>query len=498
MLPPSCGHDCFNLLAKTMEPDAASGAPGLRRLHPLSPIFSMFSSVRAARNLVQFALPAVLVIRRLGPGLPATLALAATGLLVWRLAAWWTTTYAVDETHITMHTGILNRRTRVVPAERVQQIEVVQSLLHRIARVAAVRIELVGASADEGDVRLSVVSAAEAQHIRSKLDAARLQAVGTAALPPPERTLLALTSGDLIRGSLTGGGLLAAPAGIAVAFSLVDDFGINVPDLPVLGILAKMALGIVAAGFIVGITVFTALRRHHGWTMTETRGEIRVTRGLTELRTSLVPVSRIQMLTVTANPLRRALGLGSLDIRTAATLDAKDRQGVGSSDNSVPVARAVDLDRLVAVLLPTVGEWPNLDRAPSAALWRAILRVGRWFVPPAIFAAWLFWPTSRWLVLCVPAAMGVSAVVGRLSYLAMWHGSTRDVIDIRRGWLGRSRRLVPVSKIQSTSITQSPFQRRSGLATVALDLVLAQAVARDVSFDQALTLARRCRGVSLD
>jgi putative membrane protein len=39
----------------------------------------------------------------------------------------------------------------------------------------------------------------------------------------------------------------------------------------------------------------------------------------------------------------------------------------------------------------------------------------------------------------------------------------------RRGWLGRSTHIVPINKIQAVEVSQSPFDRRLGLATLSVD-----------------------------
>jgi putative membrane protein len=81
-------------------------------------------------------------------------------------------------------------------------------------------------------------------------------------------------------------------------------------------------------------------------------------------------------------------------------------------------------------------------------------------------------------VLEFPAAVGLAAlpvlalavVVGRAAYRSLGHAAARGFLYARVGVAIRVTTVVPVAKAQSGSVRTSPFQRRSGLATLHVDI----------------------------
>jgi putative membrane protein len=98
-----------------------------------------------------------ILIAALGAGLAATVA-----LLIWLRFRYW-----VGEGEIIIESGVLNRQRRVIPFDRIQDIDIEQRLLARMLGLAKVRIETGGAAKDEGN--LDAVSLAEAHRLRELL-----------------------------------------------------------------------------------------------------------------------------------------------------------------------------------------------------------------------------------------------------------------------------------------------------------------------------------------
>src|SRR5215204_3980952 len=194
-------------------PDAAVGpgvpveGEGRRRLHVLSPVF--FATGHALR-LWPLAL---LVAARRQFWL---LFLGALVLLAWSTIEWLRRTYELESGALRLEEGVLARKLRAVPFDRIQQVDLVRKPLHRLLGVATLRVETAGGGS-AAEVDLDVVTLAEAQALRSSLlrAKARLAAAPTgapgqvaagrasvgeaelveAAAAPPERVLLRLRLG---------------------------------------------------------------------------------------------------------------------------------------------------------------------------------------------------------------------------------------------------------------------------------------------------------------
>src|SRR4029453_5092456 len=152
-------------------PDAAVGpgvpveGEGQRRRRVLRPVF--FTTGHALRL---WPLGVLVAARRqfwlLGVG--------ALVLLAWSTLEWLRRTYELEGGALRVEEGVLARKLRAVPFDRIQQVELVRKPLHRLLGVASLRGETAGGgTAAEAD--RDVVTLAEAQALRASLLRAKAQ-----------------------------------------------------------------------------------------------------------------------------------------------------------------------------------------------------------------------------------------------------------------------------------------------------------------------------------
>src|ERR687889_1851907 len=140
---------------------------GPRRLHLLSPVFF---ATGHARRLWPLAL--LLAARRQW----WLLALGALILLAWSALEWLRRTWTLEGGALRLEEGVLSRKLRAVPFDRIQQVDLVRTPLHRLLGVATLRVETAGGGS-AAEVDLNVVTLAEAQALRSTLLRAKARAV---------------------------------------------------------------------------------------------------------------------------------------------------------------------------------------------------------------------------------------------------------------------------------------------------------------------------------
>src|SRR5206468_9983343 len=80
--------------------------------------------------------------------------------------SWWFTHFAVTDSELRIRTGLLFRRTAHIRLERIQAVDVTRPLLARVAGVAKLRIDVVGA--DKKD-ELAFLGEQEARALRAEL-----------------------------------------------------------------------------------------------------------------------------------------------------------------------------------------------------------------------------------------------------------------------------------------------------------------------------------------
>ncbi|MFG2011448.1 PH domain-containing protein [Micromonospora sp. NPDC048868] len=427
---------------------APEGAEPRQRLHPLSP------ALHGAKSLVVvIAGLSWSTLSRVGFGWFALMAVVlALGATVLAVVSWYHTGYHVVGRELRVHEGLLWRRTRAIPLERLQAVEVVRPLLAQLTGLAELRLEVVGGGKTEAP--LAYLSVAEASALRQRLLAlaGRIAVepsappAGVAAgpagtpAPPPGRPLHAVANNDLLVSQLLTPQAFMIPFGVAfvVAQFLSED---SWSFVAVASTLTAMA----------GVLLQPVRRVLDDWNFRLARdeGTLRIRNGLLETRAQTVPLDRVQAVGVTWPLLWRVKGWLRLRLEVAG-YSAGEADERNRPDRLLPVGDLATGEAIVTEVLPGV----RLAALPLS--------------PPPTRARWLN-PLSR-------------GVLGA--------GLDDRVFAVRSGLLTRQLALVPYARIQSVRVVQGPAQRRLRLATVHADTAGgAGAAARDRDLAEAWALA---------
>jgi putative membrane protein len=387
-------------------------------------------------------------------------AVGAIGLLTLIVSAvhWAFTGYHVVGRELRVYEGLLWRRTRAIPLERLQSVELVRPLLARLTGLAELRLEVVGAHRTEAP--LAFLAVHEAADLRARLLAVRTAALAPAASPtdlhrerePHPEVVFAVGSRDLVVSQLLRPHWWLIPLAIlAPIFFLVTG-----RDLSLITIASTVTATIGAA-----LPPVRAIMSDWQFTASVEPDGLHLHRGLTETRTQTVPPGRIQAVTVVWPLLWRASGWvrAVMDIAGVPTR----REQTDERHRLLPVGTIDDAQRVLSVALP--GFWL-----------RGVV------VAPAPARAYLLAPVR---------AVGLG------------YQLNTTVFATRSGVLTRELRLVPYARIQSVRIRQGPLQRLLRLASVHVDCagdgVHAVAPHRDAREAKALAtaLAERARWARL-
>nr|WP_089006175.1 PH domain-containing protein [Micromonospora viridifaciens] len=404
-------------------PPPPAGEEPRQRLHPLSP------ALHGAKSLVVvIAGLSWSTLSRVGFGWFAVLVVVfALGATVLSVVSWWNTGYHVVGRELRVHEGLIWRRTRAIPLERLQAVEVVRPLLAQLTGLAELRLEVVGGGKTEAP--LAYLSVAEATALRQRLLAvagrAREVAPPAAGEPPTPapapagRRLHTVRNADLLVSQLLTPQAFLLPFGVAFVVAQFLSAG-SWSFIAVASTLTAMA----------GVLLQPVRRVLDDWSFRLDRDEdtLRVRNGLLETRVQTVPLHRVQTVGVTCPLLWRMKGWLRLRLEVAG-YSAAEPDDRNRPDRLLPVGDAHAAELIVAEVLPGV----RLDTLPTT--------------PPPRRARWLR-PLTR-------AAVGA--------------GLAEQVFAARSGLLTRRLTLVPYARIQSVRVVQGPAQRRLGLATVHAD-----------------------------
>ncbi len=412
--------------------DRAGAEPGpLHRLHPLSPVLRGYKYFVGALGVASVPDLMELGVRRALIGMAIIAPTALVGGLAIAWLSWRFTWYRIEGRELHLESGVLFRRSRRVPLERVQAIDIVRPLVARVLGLAELRLEVVGHGATEAP--LAYLSEPEARLLRTRL----MALAGGAeehALPPDEAILARVPTRDLVVSLLlTGEVVVGLPVLLLVGSGLfVVDTAAFFVFLPVLALTA----------LAVGRVLVRRLLVEYGFVLGEAADGLRLRHGLLETRTQTVPPGRVQALRVIQPVLWRRRDWVRVEIDVA---------GYGAGDGEQLVTRAllpVAPRGLADQLLSRVLAGADVGTAPRR--------------PVPARAAWLDPVQRRNLAIAV----------------------TPQVVVVTRGRLHRIVDAIPLARVQSLRLRQGPLERRLRLASVHIDTAGRHVVTRAAHRDQ--------------
>ena len=490
--------------------------PSEYRLHPLSFLFGIGARMKG------LALPLLFLLFTAGR--------SGLGWQVWLL--WLVIPYAIvavgralsfryryDEHELVIRTGFVFRNERHVPYARIQNVDGVQTIFHRLLKVVDVKVQTAGGN--EPEATMSVLPVAAFEQMRRQVFDQRRQAgadadqagadhAGEAGDPAVEAaarpavaatTLLALSPRDLLTyGFVEGRGMVVIGAlfGLLWEFGMVDSFAPSwwgLADREILSdemrpraanrgafrALARalytraenlfasvlLAAATIAALLIVVrlLSMVWATIRLHGFTLTRQGDDLRTAYGLLTRVEATIPLRRIQTLTLRESPLHRLTG------RTSARVDtAGGEAGQNAPPDRhwlAPIVATGELPALVRQVLPMVSletlEWRGVH--PRAV--RRIVREGVMLslLSQGLFAGWFGW----WGLLSLVFLLPLSLLHARRAAAAIGWAVTDELVAFRSGWLWRQMTVAPYARVQAVGLHESPFDRRHGMARVRVD-----------------------------
>lgn len=338
-------------------------------------------------------------------------------------ASWYFTRFVIDDDELRIETGALYRQSKRIPFTKVQSVQIVQPLAARIFGLS----ELVIDAGAEESTRLRYLTRNQAYRFRDYLlvrahgveqhidDTAETGAI-LQDLSDTDDVIVRIGPGPLLIAALLSTEVLT-PAIILTVIAI---------PFMVMGIWLALSAPIVGLAFGVISHINKAVLTQFNYVLARSGPGVKITRGLTSLTSQSVPAHRIQTLRITQAWPWRPFGLYRVDMDLLGTQISDDSEGQSASGASIliPAGTADDISTALSTLWPDAHlDTVHLRPSPKQA---------RWFRPVS----------SRTL------RYGVNETVAVVSY----------------GRFSRHQIIVPHQRVQSTQVSQGPWQRRLRLA----------------------------------
>jgi putative membrane protein len=462
--------------------------PSERRLHPYSLLFGL------GKELRQFLIPGIALLVTAGTTGGdwqgwTLLFLIPYGLTV--IVRYASFRYRYEEHELVIRTGFIFRNERHIPYARVQNINAVQNVLHRMLGVVDVHIETGGGSEPEAKMSVLPLDALEEMRRRVLGDRRDVPAPSGEDVAPatPSHVLLRLSPRELaLSGFIDSRGMVVVGAAFGVLYELglIDglvnrffgeqDSGRGLVrqilravysggSLPIGRIMLMLAAFAAVLGLMRLLSMMWAVIRLHGFTITRTGDDLRTEFGLLTRVATTIPVHRIQTLTVREGPLHRLIRRVSVRVDTAG--GNRKEQGVTHAEWLAPILPRDDLARFLGAVLPELDlpavAWQGVaPRAVRRAFVRRMLFVCFVALPFALWPSW--WDLAAWAVLIAWAILAARKTVMHLGW-----ATTDNAVWYRSGWIFRQTSVARFAKIQVVAMHESPFDRRSSMRSVQVD-----------------------------
>lgn len=468
-------------------------------LHPSSIIFETMSHVK------QYIIPAAFGLLGAARGSFWGFGLAAfvfAGALSVTLLRFFTLRYCIQGDDFIVTEGLLFRRVRSVPIRRIQNMDLVQNILHRMFGVAEVKIETASGTKPEATLRVlthrqiemlrtAIFGEDESPHAEAFSAAVDCESV---ALPTSVATHAATTQSqliyqisllELIQAGLTSNRGLVLLGVLVGSFFQFDfekrinlDFLQNyIPPRPgttetiLIAVVAFVALFLLLR--VVGIVWYVL--RFYGYRLVRHGEDLRISCGLFTKVSASVPRRRIQFISVQSNLLMRGLGLAAIRIETAGGAGSESENAAATVSRRwfLPVVRQTEVIRVLRELRP------NLDWQADQVVWHGVSPLtGRRLFRLALMASVVIggvgmaaWRPWGWVAGVI--ALPLLVLLARKKSRAKRYARTACGIAYQNGILTRKLSFGFYDRIQTVQVSQSPFDKRWKMATLRIDTAAA-------------------------
>lgn len=457
-----------------------------RKLHKTSPFFILWE------NIKKLIFPALIAVVGTRSSSWELYALAGAALIsIVSIIQYRFYRYCLEEDQIRVKEGIIFRNLRQVKYDKIQNLNLVQSPLHRIFGV--VKVQLESASGGKPEAIINVIDLAAVDELKSILRKHDASAVETTDVEnensevKEQNSILSLNFSEIVRyGLITNKGLIA----VALFFGFIGQFfdsdnprnirsavktGINyVTDgveqmVPETSMLATMVFFVFFA--LIGLIVLWVLSigmawfKFHGFTLVKNKQKLAATMGLLTRLQATIPMKRIQTITVHNSWLHQLFGRIGVTIETAGGVNT-EQQGVTMKQ----VAPVLPADKRFNFLkeIQSDQDWSKIEWKPvEARAWRRVFKISVfiWSLILLTFLVHSVWTYGILLFVAIVA----SFFYAKAYIKSMGYHISDEMASFKSGVIFRKETYVRLPKVQTVRIKESLFDRRHRMATLELD-----------------------------
>lgn len=390
--------------------------------------------------------------------------------------------FHLEENAMVIDKGLLRRTHTNVPFERIQTINFRQNLLHQIFNVVSVEVDTAGAAKSEISIDALTKSEANAlrdqimsgkQHIATRELSTVENAEPVAIEEEKEELILHLSPKDLLKVGVSQNHLRSMGLIFLFVFSTmgrltnnweermnnqVNQYQGYAPDSGFL-VFAIIILVLVISFLF---SLINTVLKHYELSFFIKSGGFKLARGLFNREEIAINKSKIQKISWSQTPVRYLLGLWTLQIEQAGSLEMKQLQ----SKIKVPGCYIEQVNQVIKTTFPAAYYQEEPRFQVSILLkYRLFAFIG---LIPFLLAGLALWTTLGWEVLYLLFWLPIVGGIVHLYHSKRSFELNEELLRNNSGTFGRKHELTQIYKVQAVKIKQSWYQRKKSLASVQL------------------------------
>jgi putative membrane protein len=383
-------------------------------------------------------------------------------LLFWEYLVWKKFDYFIQEDSVKITKGVFRRQEREIPFRRIQNVDIKRNIVHRILGIAKIDLETAGGQDTEAS--LQFVDAEEVEDIRERIkhgERAKDQETEEEETEPiydiSDRNLVILSATDMdarmLFVFLAGFGFFSAGAS-----SLISEVGLA----------GSVVFSLIILLTVIGIFVYSFARnfeKYYGFRLWQQGNKLKFERGLLNRQEGTIPLEKVQSIGFEENVLKRAVGYATLKIETAGYSGQKAvEQG---AEAAIPLAKRPEALKYAERL----GEF-EFDQMKLVSRTARRRYFARYMIPVLVASAASYFIGSGYAVpgIVFASGTGLMAAAAHLKWIHIAYAEGMENVFARSGFWNRRTNIVPYYRVQNLIETQTIFQRRLGLSSLAIDI----------------------------
>ena len=399
--------------------------------------------------------------------------LAVAAVIGWQVAYYRRFRYELTNDTFDIRSGVISRRNREIPYQRIQNVDISRSLVQRALGIAEIRLETAGGGQSEAHLRYVGYNEAKRlqEEVRSRSRRADATGNGVDGTISDEPTLLTplyeISERDLGVLAIASFDLRVASLLFVmlsfVAPSVLIDLVTAAPVDPIAIGVAVLLIVVIASAILSGTG---AIVNNWGFQLGRIGDELRYERGLLQRYDGSIPLDKVQSLIVGENVLMRYLEYATLTVETAGYAPG---QGGSESARAVPISKR---DRTVSIAqqVEQFGGIPSFSRPAKRArlryAWQYTLLLGALTAIAYGIHWWFAFTVTWWAVLFLAPIIPFAA---HFKWKHRGYALGQHHIVMRSGFWRRRTYVVPYYRIQTVDYVQTVLQQRWQIATVVVD-----------------------------